>query len=199
MTRQQQEAYDKFLKALELQEQGIPRQEIYKHEDVAYSSIDTLTKLMRKNGYKYSDEEQKYIQVTPSNTEDTTSSISESSVRTTTPNTTSDNIPNTTQTTTPSNAEIRAIEPQHGEMLNVLLEEKETLSELLSWFKKYRVLTQTDILVELPVCENTQISCRANKIIWEQFGVFAEQHKATFNKADLMSQALKEFIEKYNQ
>ena len=68
MTKQQQEAYEKLLKALELQEQGVSRQEIYKK--VGYASLDSLTKAFRKQGYKYNDTEQKYIQL--SNTDSNT-------------------------------------------------------------------------------------------------------------------------------
>lgn len=55
------------------------------------------------------------------------------------------------------------------------------------------------IIIELPNEEgkkDTRATIRINKVIWERFNKFYDDNKA-FSKKELLSQALKEFIEKY--
>lgn len=52
--------------------------------------------------------------------------------------------------------------------------------------------------IELPLetKKDFRTSIRINNVIWEQFNEFAEDHKE-FTKRDLLSMALKEYMEKY--
>lgn len=54
------------------------------------------------------------------------------------------------------------------------------------------------IVIELPIETKTDFraTVRVNNVIWEQFGEFANNHKE-FTKRDLISMALKEYMEKY--
>ncbi len=189
MTKQQQEAYNKFLKVLELQEQGIQRQEIYKM--VGYASIDSLTKALKKQGYKYSEQEQKYIQVC--NTEYNTNSNMNSSTQI-----------NTKCITTGEVIEVHRnnimVEPEQLEFIKVLEEERETLKSMLEWYKQYsnRDKNNTGIIIELPASENIMISTRSNKVVWEQFKVFAKNNSANFKMGDLVAQALLDYLKKHS-
>ena len=56
------------------------------------------------------------------------------------------------------------------------------------------------IVIELPNEEgkkDTRATIRVNKIIWERFNKFCDNNKA-FTKKELLSQALKEFLERYS-
>ncbi|MEG2110610.1 hypothetical protein [Clostridium sp.] len=58
---------------------------------------------------------------------------------------------------------------------------------------------RSGIVIELPNEEgkkDTRATVRINKVIWERFNKFCDDNKA-FSKKELLSQALKEFIEKY--
>lgn len=55
------------------------------------------------------------------------------------------------------------------------------------------------IIIELPNEEgkkDTRATIRINKVIWERFSKFCDNNKA-FSKKELLSQALKEFMERY--
>ena len=55
-----------------------------------------------------------------------------------------------------------------------------------------------NITIELPVetVKDFRTSIRINNVVWEQFNKFGEDHKE-FTKRDLLSMALREFMEKY--
>lgn len=177
MTKQQQEAYNKFLKALELQEQGIPRQEIY--HMVGYASLDSLTKAFKKQGYKYCDEEQKYIQV--SNTDCNTSCIT-----------------HTTEIVEVHKHDV--IGSGQLQFVELLEQEQETLRNMIEWYKQYSNTNNTSntlIRIELPQSENVMISTRSNQVVWEQFKIFAKNNSANFKMGDLVAQALLDYMNKY--
>lgn len=178
MTKQQQEAYNKFLKVLELQEQGIPRQEIYKI--VGYASLDSLTKYMKKQGYKYNGQEQKYIQV--SNTECNTEC-------------------NTTRTEIVEVHKHEIIEPGQLQFVELLQQEQDTLKSMIEWYKQYSNTNNTSntlIRIELPQSENVMISTRSNQVVWDQFKIFAKNNSANFKMGDLVAQALLDYMNKYS-
>ena len=55
------------------------------------------------------------------------------------------------------------------------------------------------IVIELPTEEgkkDTRATIRINKVIWERFNKFCENNKV-FSKKELLSQALKDFMERY--
>lgn len=166
---------DKFSKALDLQAEGKTRHEIYKL--LGYASLDSLTKLMRKNGYKFSDRYQQYIH-TASNTE-------------------SIHLPINTLCNTPSITPPQELS-EHKEQIVTLLQDYDTLQAMIEWFKKFNNTDSSiGLKIELPQSENTMITIRGNEEIWKAFGEFAKKN-SSFTKGELLSQALKEFIEKYD-
>ena len=184
MTKQEQILKEKIDKALELQEQGIVRQEIYKM--VGYASLDSLTKAFKKFGYTYCKEEKKYIHRdlmsnTGSNTDSNTSS----------------NTPKM-DITLVEKKEMQV--PVQSEVLDLLDQEKDTLKDMIAWYKQYSNTSNTSntfIKIELPISENVMISTRSNKVVWEQFKIFAKNNSANFKMGDLVAQAFKEYMEKY--
>lgn len=171
---------EKFEKVLELQEHGIPRQEIYKICE--WRSLDTLTRTMKKRGYVYDKLQGKYIQVTP---------VTEREVA-----------------VIKGNEIIDLQNDVVKEHILGLSEHYVEIMELLSWYKTsggqvssndqqvIEVINQ-GIQIDLPKVESIKTSIRVNKDIWEQFGAFAGVH-SEFVKGDLLAQALKEFMDKHD-
>lgn len=179
---------DKFSKALKFQAEGKKRHEIYKL--LGYSSLDSLTKLMRRNGYKFSDQDQQYIH-TDSNTQSIHTPINTDS------NTQSIHTPINTVCNTTSIMAHSEIKEQQEKVVN-LMQDYDTLKKMIDWFKKFdNTDSSIGIRVELPQSENTMITIRGNEKIWKAFGDFAKKN-SSFTKGELLSQALKEFIEKYD-
>lgn len=179
------DANEKFRKVLELQEQGVPRTEIYKICE--WSSLDTLTRTMRKRGYTYDNLQGKYIQMSDGGQVSSKVKQEVSIIQ--------------------SNAIIDLQNETFKESILGLAERYEEILEVLDWYKtgggqvssdKEQVIEVINqgIQLDLPKCESIKTSIRVNKDIWEQFGAFAGVH-SEFVKGDLLAQALKEFIEKH--
>lgn len=177
---------EKFKKVLELQEQGVPRTEIYKICE--WSSLDTLTRTMRKRGYVYDKLKEKYVQRTDGGQVSSDNAEREIAV----------------------NQSSAIIDLKNdvlkGNILGLAKRYNE-LIELLEWYKAYGGQVSSDkpqvievvqqgIKIELQKSESIKTSIRVNKEVWEQFGKFAELHNE-FVKGDLLAQALKEYIEKH--
>lgn len=177
---------EKFEKVLELQEQGVPRTEIYKI--CGWSSLDTLTRTMRKRGYTYDKTQGKYIQVTEGG-----------------------QLPPNNREHEIGVAQNNAIIDLKNDILkgNILglAEHYDEIITMLTWYKAYEgqlssnepqviEVVQQGIKIDLPKSKSLKTSIRVNKQVWEQFGQFAELHNE-FVKGDLLAQALKEYMEKY--
>lgn len=192
----------KFMKALELQDQGYDRRDIYK--TLGYQSIDAFTKMMKKFGYKYDKLQEKYIQVTgdgqmTSLHSDTLPSVECKEIK---------SMKN--QLVESDNNAIIDLKNDllRGNIMG-LAKHYDEIMGLLTWYKAYggqmsfdgsRVIevVQQGIKIELPKSESTKTSIRVNKEVWEQFGQFAEKHNE-FVKGDLLAQALKEYMETHKE
>lgn len=169
---------EKFIRALELQEQGTDRRDIYKI--LEYQSIDAFTKMMKKFGYKYDKSQQKYIQsecITYSNTKCST------------------------EVRVIEKQELKITEEQIA-VFKLVEQEQETLKQMIEWYKRMshtssNTESSTFITIELPHSENVMISARSNKVVWEEFKEFAKKHSINFKMGDLLAQALKDYMEKY--
>ncbi|MDU4912863.1 hypothetical protein [Clostridium baratii] len=84
---------------------------------------------------------------------------------------------------------------------------RETQEKLISLIDNYDVImelveakkNEIGISIELPNepgKKETRATIRINKVIWDKFNHFADKNKQ-FTKKELVSQALKEFMEKY--
>lgn len=193
---------EKFTRALELQEQGTDRREIYKI--LGYQSIDAFTKMMKKFGYKYDKLQEKYIEVTGGG--QMTSLYSDTAL-----SVVSEYKETKSMKEQLVESDKNAIIDLKNDMLkgNImgLAKHYDEIMGLLTWYKAYRgqmssdgsriiEVVQQGIKIELPKSESLKTSIRVNKDIWVQFGKFAELH-SEFVKGDLLAQALKEYMEKH--
>lgn len=81
------------------------------------------------------------------------------------------------------------------------------IQEVLNWFETrnddksmtevIEVINQ-GIKINLPQSETIRTTIRINKNIWDNFDEFSKKNKE-FNKQDLMAQALKEYMSKFNK
>lgn len=190
---------EKFTRALELQEQGTDRRDIYKI--LEYQSIDALTKMMRKFGYKYDKLNEKYVQVADGGQKSPAREEIAVSMEQVKPR-------KKKNTSLQSDAVIDLKNDLLKGNLLGLAKHYDEIMGLLTWYKAYGgqvssneqqviEVVQQGIKIELPKSESTKTSIRVNKVIWEQFGHFAELH-SEFVKGDLLAQALKEYMGKYN-
>lgn len=177
---------EKFQKVLELQEQGVPRTEIYKICE--WSSLDTLTRNMKKRGYVYDKFIEKYVQMTERGQVSPSEEEQEIAV-------------------TQSNAIIDLKNDVLKGNIVGLAKHYDEIMSLLTWYKAYGgqvssnesqviEVVEQGIKIDLPKSKSMKTSIRVNKEVWEQFGQFAELHNE-FVKGDLLAQALKEYIERY--
>lgn len=189
---------EKFTRALELQEQGTDRRDIYKL--LGYQSIDALTKMMRKFGYRYDKKQEKYVQVTEGGQQSSASeeiAVSMEQVK----------LKKKKNRLVQSDAVIDLKNDMLKGNILGLAKHYDEIMRLLTWYKAYGgqvssnepqviEVVQQGIKIELPKSESTKTSIRVNKEVWEQFGQFAELHNE-FVKGDLLAQALKEYMEKH--
>lgn len=183
-------ANERFQKALELQDQGVSRNEIY--TQLGYSSIDSLTRYMRKQGYKYSKEEKKYVKA-DSNTKCNTNSNTTCNIEDSNSNTKVQNVTKNEM----------VLDNDQIAVLNILQEEQHTLLSMLEWYKQQVSNTRNTnsntllMTVNLPKSENVIVSSRANKEVWAKFKEFTKKNN-DFTACDLLSQALVDFMNRYS-
>lgn len=162
---------------LELQRQRISEKQIIN----MFGGTKAFNRIIKKYDYKRDDTTGQYIpRSTVSSTNDSTDSTTQIS----------------TKSSTSEAMDKQEMQILGNELIDTLTNEQGTLIEMIQWFKTYKQTTTGDIVIELPVSENVMTSCRANKVIWDQFGEFAKNNR-TFSKGDLLSQALIEFMNKY--
>lgn len=168
---------------LTLQYEGKTRHEI--KDLLGYKNLDSMTKYMRKRGYKVDDD--KYI---------LNDAICHSDK----------NIGNTQLSIN------NDIGMTFGHQNNIkqdmieIISHKEELLDILKWFKtrddnsmsSVIEIINTGIKIDLPDSEIARTTIRINQAIWNEFDTFCIKNKE-FNKQDLMAQALKEFMNKYNK
>lgn len=81
--------------------------------------------------------------------------------------------------------------------LSILLKRYDELIALLDKNKSNNNKSNNKkIIIDLPVAEDKQTSVRVNKDIWNEFKIFTTKHDF-YSTKELLSQAIKEFIEKY--
>lgn len=169
---------DKVNYILQLQREGKTRHEI--KDIVGYKLLDSMTKYMRKYGYKVENN----IYVLKDDSCHQTQNTEISTV-----------IQSDDKGMTRSNAlNIKQ------DMIDII-EHKDEIFDMLEWFKNCDDKGMTEVIevvnegikIDLPDSETTRTTIRINKIIWEDFDTFCNENKE-FNKQDLMAQALKDFM-----
>ena len=79
-----------------------------------------------------------------------------------------------------------------------LVKNYDRIMELLNSNDKVYDKVYDGITIELPMSEEYRTTIRINKVIYEQFDTFCTDNR-TFTKKDLLSMALKEYMDKYKK
>ena len=93
--------------------------------------------------------------------------------------------------------------PDFKENMMYLNEEAETIKEMIQWFKTKDDKSNTDVIeikeglnIDLPPANIKRTTIRINEKVWDLFDEFVK-NKKVYDKHDLMSAALMEFMDKY--
>lgn len=174
MTKQQQRKINKVNAALDLMNNGKTIKEVY--TAVGYSRVDKLKRALTELGY---------IEVEGKWQNCNTDC-----------NTKYNSMEKLIEVKRPTN-----INTKHLQLLKNLEQEEDTLLNMIEWYKTYSstsITCNTHIKIELPKSENVMISTRSNKVVWEQFKVFAKNNNANFTMGDLVAQALLNYMDSIN-
>ena len=68
---------------------------------------------------------------------------------------------------------------------------------MIEQYKSNTTVLHQKLIIDLPKSNTKHTTMRINEIILDEFNKFSDKNKQ-YSKIDLVSQALKEFIEKYN-
>lgn len=185
---------EKFKKALELQEQGVPRSEIWKL--LEYKCVDPLTRMFRKRGYKYNDLQGKYV-LEESYKSNTYGEKSNTSVAITKP---------VNEKPEVLSVQVPSLDEKLQENIIHLANQYDAIQEIIEWYKvKDTEGSNTEVIqvvqglhIDLPPSETIMVSTRSNKVVWERFNKFCESHNQ-FKKGDLLAKALLDLIETYEK
>ena len=169
---------DKVNYILQLQSEGKTRHEI--KDIVGYKLLDSMTKYMRKHGYKV--ENNTYVLRDDSCHQKLNAEIS-------------------TVVQSYDNGMTRCNAINIKQDMIDIIEHKDEIFDMLEWFKNRDDKGMTGVIevinegikIDLPESEITRTTIRINKIICDEFDKFCSEHKE-FNKQDLMAQALKDFM-----
>lgn len=153
----------------------------------------TLRDHMARNGYEYNKENHRYIKIGQESVKVNAEPVEiKDKVK-------SDNV---IQNVTTSNKEV---EPTTDNVTKFPIPtgDIEILKEMIEQFKRHKAINNVPtgtIVVEMPQEENGDFrkTLRLNKTIYLEFEKFCNENKQ-FTIKELVSQALKEFMEKYNR
>ncbi len=187
---------DKVKKILELQEQGVPRKEIYKIME--YKKLDYLNRFMKRQGFILNGE--LYV----INTEENSANIVRSEAPVDTPEDAKDNINVICKEEAPNNIIDVMPEGFKENMIN-LVNQYDKLQEMINWFNTKDDIDNTNVIevntgirIDLPNAPIKRTTIRVNEKVWNDFLNLAEAN-SEFDKHSLLSMAIKEYTEKYNK
>ena len=176
---------DKVKKILELQEQGVPRKEIYKIME--YKKIDYLNRFMKRQGFILDGELFIKDEAPIINTEDAKSNI---------------NIINKEEATEDM---INVIPEGFKENMINLVNQYDKLQEMINWFNTKDDIDNTNVIevntgirIDLPDAPIKRTTIRVNEKVWNDFLNLADAN-SEFDKHSLLSMAIKEYVEKYKK
>ena len=182
---------DKVIKILELQEQGLPRKEISKIME--YKRLDYMTNFMKRKGFILDGE--LYVK-------DEASNIAQDG-KVDTPEDAKYNINVISKEEAPENMVNLLPEGFKENMIN-LVNQYDKLQEMINWFNDKDninntvIEVNTGITIELPEAPIKRTTIRVNEKVWNDFIDLAEAN-SEFDKHNLLSMALKEYVEKYKK
>ena len=176
---------DKVMKILELQEQGVPRKEIYKIME--YKEISSLNRFMKRRGFSLDGELFIKDEAPIINTEDAKSNI---------------NIINKEEATEDM---INVIPEGFKENMINLVNQYDKLQEMINWFNTKDDIDNTNVIevntgirIDLPDAPIKRTTIRVNEKVWNDFLDLADAN-SEFDKHSLLSMAIKEYVEKYKK
>ena len=179
---------DKVIKILELQEQGVPRKEIYKI--MKYKEISSLNRFMRRKGFILDGElfvkevADNIAQVNTKDDKDNTNIINKEEA--------------------PENL-INVIPEGFKENMINLVNQYDKLQEMINWFNTKDDIDNTNVIevntgirIDLPDAPIKRTTVRVNDKVWNDFLDLADAN-SEFDKHSLLSMAIKEYVEKYKK
>lgn len=85
-----------------------------------------------------------------------------------------------------------------NDVMKNLIRNYDVIMEIIEEYKAKKNIKSENIVIELPkeTQKDFRTSIRINNVIWQQFDNFIEDHKE-FTKRDLLSMALKEYMENH--
>lgn len=176
---------DKVKKILELQEQGVPRKEIYKIME--YKEISSLNRFMKRRGFSLVGELFVKNEAPIITTEDD-----------------KDNINIINKEEAPEDV-INAIPEGFKENMINLVNQYDKLQEIINWFNTKNDIDNTNVIevntgirIDLPDAPIKRTTIRVNDKVWNDFLDLADAN-SEFDKHSLLSMAIKEYVEKYKR
>lgn len=176
---------DKVKKILELQEQGVPRKEIYKIME--YKEISSLNRFMKRRGF---------------------SLVGELFIKNEAPNITNEDAKSNINIINKEEAPedmINAIPEGFKENMINLVNQYDKLQEIINWFNTKDDIDNTNVIevntgirIDLPDAPIKRTTIRVNDKVWNDFLDLADAN-SEFDKHSLLSMAIKEYIEKYKR
>ena len=176
---------DKVKKILELQEQGVPRKEIYKIME--YKEISSLNRFMKRRGF---------------------SLVGELFIKNEAPNITNEDAKSNINIINKEEAPedmINAIPEGFKENMINLVNQYDKLQEIINWFNTKDDIDNTNVIevntgirIDLPDAPIKRTTIRVNNKVWNDFLDLADAN-SEFDKHSLLSMAIKEYVEKYKK
>ena len=176
---------DKVMKILALQEQGMSRKEIY--QIMEYKEINSLNRFMKRKGYILDGGKYKRAEAPV----DTSKGDK-------------DNINVISKEEAPNNM-IDAMPEDFKENMINLVNQYDKLQEMINWFNTKDAIDNTNVIevntgikIDLPEAPIKRTTIRVNESVWNDFLDLADANNE-FDKHNLLSMALKEYVEKYKK
>ena len=180
---------DKVKRILELQEQGTPRKEIYKIME--YQKLDYMNRFMKRKGFILDGD--LYVKGEASNITPVDA-----------PEDAKDNINVISKEEAPNNM-IDAMPEDFKENMINLVNQYDKLQEMINWFNTKDAIDNTNVIevntgikIDLPEAPIKRTTIRVNESVWNDFLDLADANNE-FDKHNLLSMALKEYVEKYKK
>lgn len=176
---------DKVMKILALQEQGMSRKEIY--QIMEYKEINSLNRFMKRKGYILDGGKYKRAEAPVDTSKDV-----------------KDNINVISKEEAPNNM-IDAMPEDFKENMINLVNQYDKLQEMINWFNTKDAIDNTNVIevntgikIDLPEAPIKRTTIRVNESVWNDFLDLADANNE-FDKHNLLSMALKEYVEKYKK
>ena len=176
---------DKVMKILALQEQGMSRKEIY--QIMEYKEINSLNRFMKRKGYILVGGKYKRAEAPVDTSKDD-----------------KDNINVISKEEAPNNM-IDAMPEDFKENMINLVNQYDKLQEMINWFNTKDAIDNTNVIevntgikIDLPEAPIKRTTIRVNESVWNDFLDLADANNE-FDKHNLLSMALKEYVEKYKK